>query len=387
MHLKKKIPIDLITSLRPLEEAAKTPSSRTLVGLGVAGLLLAALPGLAAADDEAPKQTYDFSGYVDAAYSNLSEGGVFPNGSTNRVFDTQPDAFNLHQAALFANINAKEKYGAFVNLTAGDDAAVMKSNGSNTDQFDVTQAYFRFQSGHTTFIAGKFATLAGYEVLDSRTNPVYSRSILFKYEPFTHTGVRATFAPSDKFGISIGANNGWDQLKDTNTDKTYELGISITPSMAFSLYGNYYSGKEGPIGAEANRELFDLVVNWNIGDKLGLGLNYDDGTQKGSAGLGAITPTDAKWTGWAAYLKYKFSDTWNFLLRTEDFDDKDGYNTGVVQTWKETTVALAFTPTKTAEIRFELRDDTSNKNSFVNKEGTGAKDSQNSFAVEFLYKY
>jgi hypothetical protein len=361
--------------------------TKALIGLGLAGLLAAGLPGHAKADDDAPKATYDFSGYVDTSYSHLSEGGLFTSGFSNRVFDSAPDQFTLHQATLYANINAKEKFGAYVNLTAGNDAGVMKSFGSNTDQFDVTQAYFRFQSGKTTFIAGKFATLAGAEVLDSRVTPVFSRSILFYNEPFTHTGLRATFAPSDKFGISIGANNGWDQMKDTNTDKTYEVGISVTPSMAFSLYLNYYDGKEGPIGAEADRTLLDLVVNVNIGDKLGLTFNYDDGTQKGSSGPFALTPTDADWSGWAAYLKYKLSDTWNFLVRTEDFDDKDGFKTGVVQKWKETTVALAFSPTKSAEIRFEVRDDSSNVNSFLSKNGVGINDGQNSYAVEFLFKY
>ena len=389
MHTNKNAPADFVSvSGPPRQNAASTRSPSALIGLGLAGLLSAGLPGLAAAQD-APKPTYDFAGYVDAAYTHLSEGGLFANGFTllgpNRVFDNQPDAFMLNQAALFANINAKEKFGAFVNLTAGSDANVIKSFGSSTDQFDVTQAYFRFQSGNTTFIAGKFVTLAGAEVIDSRSMPVYSRSILFGYAiPFTHTGVRATFATSDKFGLSIGANNGWDQMTDTNTDKTYELGISVTPSMAFSLYANYYSGKEGPIGGEANRELFDVVVNVNVGEKLGITFNYDDATQKGAPG--GLTLTDADWSGWAAYLKYKLSDQWNLLLRTEDFDDSNGFRTGVTQKWKETTVAFAFSPAKSTEIRFEVRDDTSNANSFVNKNLTAAGDSQNSYAVEFLYK-
>jgi hypothetical protein len=389
MLCKKNSSADFFTvSPKPERKAPMTRSPKAVIGLGVAGLFAAGLPGLAMADDDAaPKATYDFQGYVDASYSHLSEGGLFTSGAPNRVFDSAPDQFTLNQATLYANINAKEKYGAYINLTAGSDAGVMKSFGSTTDQFDVTQAYFRFQSGKTTFIAGKFTTLAGAEVLDSRVTPVFSRSILFYNEPFTHTGLRATFAPSDKFGITIGANNGWDQMKDQNTDKTYEAGISVTPSMAFSLYLNYYDGKEGPIGASADRSLIDLVVNWNIGDKVGLTFNYDDGKQNGSKGVGALTPTDAKWNGWAAYFKYKFSDTWNFLIRTEDFDDKDGFKTGVTQKWKETTVALAFSPSKTAEIRFEVRDDTSDVHSFVNKEGTAVNDGQNSYAVEFLYKY
>jgi hypothetical protein len=389
MLIKKNSSADSFhVSSTPERKLPLTRLPKAAFGLGAAGLLAAGLPALAMADDDAaPKATYDFQGYVDTSYSHLSEGGLFTSGAPNRVFDYEPDSFSINQVALYANINAKEKYGAYINLTAGNDAGVMKSYGSTTDQFDVTQAYFRFQSGKTTFIAGKFATLAGAEVLDSRVTPVFSRSILFYNEPFTHTGIRATFAPSDKFGITIGANNGWDQMKDLNTDKTYEAGISVTPSMAFSLYLNYYDGKEGPIGASADRSLVDLVVNWNIGDKVGLTFNYDDGTQKGSTSSGALTPTDASWSGWAAYFKYKFSDTWNFLLRTEDFDDKDGFKTGVKQKWKETTVALAFTPTKAAEIRFEVRDDSSDVHSFLPKEGITPSDGQDSYAVEFLYKF
>jgi hypothetical protein len=94
----------------------------------------------------------------------------------------------------------------------------------------------------------------------------------------------------------------------------------------------------------------------------------------------------------AAYLKYKLSDKWGFLLRTEHFDDKQGFRTGVVQKWDESTVAFSVAPATNAEIRFEARWDKSNKNSFASKdffttESFAAGDSQNSYAVEFLYKF
>jgi len=156
MLCKKNSSADFFTvSPKPERKAPMTRSPKAVIGLGVAGLFAAGLPGLAMADDDAaPKATYDFQGYVDASYSHLSEGGLFTSGAPNRVFDSAPDQFTLNQATLYANINAKEKYGAYINLTAGSDAGVMKSFGSTTDQFDVTQAYFRFQSGKTTFIAG-----------------------------------------------------------------------------------------------------------------------------------------------------------------------------------------------------------------------------------------
>ena len=74
-------------------------------------------------------------------------------------------------------------------------------------------------------------------------------------------------------------------------------------------------------------------------------------------------------------------------FRTESFDDKDGFRTGVVQKWKESTIGFSTAPTDGTEIRFEARFDTSDKNSFVSTNGLALNDSQNSYAVEFLYKF
>src|SRR3984893_2059218 len=82
----------------------------------------------------------DLHGYVDAAYSYLSGMGVFTSGVANRVFDTEPNSFNLHQAALTIGYQPKEGFGGLVNLTAGRDARVIASAGEATSNFDVTQA-------------------------------------------------------------------------------------------------------------------------------------------------------------------------------------------------------------------------------------------------------
>ena len=366
----------------PRRTALATELAKLCAGIGLVGALALAVPGLAAAED-AKKPTFDFQGYVDTAYSHLSEGGVFPSGTANRVFDTEPDSFNLNQAAVFVNVNAMEKWGGYLNLTAGRDARIIKSYDTTTNDFDVTQAYMRYAGDTTTFIAGKFVTLAGAEVIDSRGLPVYSRSILFGYAiPFAHTGVRATFASSKSFSFTVGANNGWDQMKDTNDDKTLELGMAITPmSGKISLLASYYSGKEGPLGASATRDLLDVVLTINPSDKLAIIFNYDDGSQKRLIG------SSFDWNGWAGYIKHKMSDKWGLLFRTESFDDKDGFRTGVVQKWKESTIGFSTAPTDGTEIRFEARFDTSDKNSFVSTNGLALNDSQNSYAVEFLYKF
>src|SRR5437879_1780488 len=187
----------------------------------------------------------DLHGYVDVAYSYLSGAGVFTSGVADRVFDTEPNSFNVHQAALIVDYQPKEGFGGLVALTAGRDARVIASLGESTSNFDVTQAFAQYAHGPLTIIAGKFVTLAGAEVINSTQDTNYSRSILFGYAiPFAHTGTRLTYAPADQLSLTVGVNNGWDQLQDANKQKTGELGVSFTPNKMFSLTVQGYSGVE-----------------------------------------------------------------------------------------------------------------------------------------------
>src|SRR4029077_19396625 len=109
----------------------------------------------------------DLHGYVDTAYSYLSGTGTFTSGVADRVFDTEPNSFTLHQAALTIGYQPKEGFGGLVNLTAGRDARVIASLGEATSNFDVTQALVQYAHGPLTIIGGKFVTLAGAEVINS----------------------------------------------------------------------------------------------------------------------------------------------------------------------------------------------------------------------------
>lgn len=334
-------------------------------------------------------------GYIDAAYSRLSGTGMFTSGVANRVFDTERNSFLLHQAALNIGKQPKEGFGGFANITLGKDADVIApfdSNPGATKKFDITQAYAQYASGAFTVIAGKYVTAAGAEVIKSPANVNYSRSILFGYAiPFTHTGARATYAASDTFSVFGGVNNGWDNLRDTNVQKTGELGLSFTPIKDLTIAAVDYLGSERvggltPVGPEGRRNLFDIVATYAVTDKLSLTLNYDNGSQKNTATVTPSRKADAKWTGFAGYATYQISDTWRLAVRGERFDDKDGYRTGVAQKWNEGTLTLAYLPSKSMELRGEVRRDGSNVASFVKTDGTVSK-SQTSFGLEAIYKF
>src|SRR5712664_3528050 len=232
----------------------------------------------------------DIHGYVDAAYSYLSGSGLFKSGVADRVFDTEPNSFNVHQAALTVDYLPKEGFGGLVNLTAGRDARIIASAGESTSNFDVTQAFVQYAHGALTIIGGKYVTLAGAEVINPTGDVNYSRSILFGYAiPFAHTGIRATYAASDSLTLIIGVNNGWDQLKDQNRQKTVEVGVGFVPSKAFSLAAQGYSGVEqvyGVVGGVSGlRNLVFLVRAFKATEKMTIILNYDYATQENVTSL------------------------------------------------------------------------------------------------------
>jgi len=346
---------------------------------------LATAWGTANAAGPSAKELFDswgvtFNGYVDGQFEYSSS----PQPSLH-VFDSRHDSFVLNQAAFTLAMQPKEGFGAVVNVIAGEDARVINSFSvpSSTNNFDVTQAFLQYAGGPWTVQAGKMLTLAGAEVIAPTLNTNVSRSLLFNAEPFTHTGVRATYAASDKLSVIFGVNNGWNQTSDNNSQKTGEIGLSLTPSKQFTLTAQGYFGSEVlSSGTSAERNLVDLVATFNVNDANTFILNYDWGKQ-GEAG---INGGDAKWSGVAGYFNHAFNETWRVSLRAEYFDDKDGFTTGTVQKVKEVTATFGYAPSKSFELRIEGRYDKSDSSTFLkNSKGT-PDDKQSGFLLEALYK-
>jgi hypothetical protein len=346
------------------------------------------------------------NGYIDTSYTYLSGKGFFTSGTPNRVFDTERSSFNINALDLTLSALPQEGFGGMVNLTAGSDAKVIASAGTTPDDFDVTQAYVHFAKGGLMVIGGKYVTLSGAEVIKSPANLNFSRSILFGYAiPYAHTGVRAYFtpggsavSPDGKWTFIAGVNNGWDVQSESQqglaadgsqaVGKTLELGANgnITKNVALAVV--YYGGNESAGAFETGkRSLLDIVATFTVTDNLSFVLNYDKAEQDKALTGG----NKAKWDGLAGYVNYKLSDAWRVALRTESFDDKDGFRTGVNlgtggQKWKESTLTLANTPSKNVELRAELRTDSSNVSSFNQTDGSTKKD-QHSAALEAIYKF
>ena len=339
------------------------------------------------------------SGYIDAGYSALKNGAGF----TTRVFDGQQNSFALNQLGLTLAKQPKEGFGGLVNVTIGRDGQAIHSfpEAGNTSQFDVTQAYAQWAGGALTVIAGKFTTLHGTEVIASTGNVNISRSILFGAVPFTHTGVRGTWAASDTFSLIVGLNNGWDQLTDSNKGKTLELGATLNPIKPLNMTLSAYSGKENttPGGValaqtDGTRTSVDFVASYQLIDPLSIGIEYLTLQQDNVAS--ASGTIKGKYSGFAGYVTYNFTPKFRGTVRLESFDDKDGVKFGLplapgqtgagAQKFKEATLTVAYLPADSFELRAELRQDQADQKAFNDGQGNASK-SLSSAALSGIYKF
>jgi hypothetical protein len=257
--------------------------------------------------------------------------------------------------------------------------------GQDTDAFDITEAFVTYVAPvgkGLRFDFGKFVTYHGAEVIEAKDNVNYSRSLLFNYAiPFTHTGLKMTYAFADALSASVHVVNGWDNSDDNNTGKTVGLVVYLAPVEMFSAYINYMTGPEQDNNTSNARSLVDIVATIKPIKPLSIILNYDTATEE--TGVGS---PDVKWNGIAGIVKYDITDKYSISVRAEQFDDKDGVRTGTVQKLTEYTITPEIRLASNLIVRPEYRHDSSDKEVF-NSDSSGTKKSQDTIALGVMYSW
>lgn len=386
-------------------------------------------------EEEAGK--FSVSGYIDSYYftnfnkpasrDNMGQSGV------GRGFDRRVDQFQLGMVqTVFKYTNKKSEVVA--DLAFGPNAQygnygnvpVMTPNygyalGNDTwSSVIIKQAYFKYNaSDKLSFIAGQFGTHIGYEYIDAPLNFFYSINHTFNSGiPFYHTGLKATYAFSDKVSLMGGVVNGFDYVHDNNRSKGIISQLSLLPAEGFSVYLNFISSNESNADAQGktpsgNFTVYDLNGGYQLSDKVFLGYWFMYGTQKGELGApGTFIPADGNvdekksWYGANLYLTYAFSDVFSLGFRGEYFDNKSGArglrNFDVTQ---QAIGASVSTYTLTGSftladghllLKPELRADVFSKVSgagseqsqqFMDADGNFTKNGQTTFGMAAIYKF
>lgn len=354
-----------------------TKSMNRIVMIIFGGALLGlATPECEAQDSAKTSQTskIDISGFVDAYYS---ENFAQPASQINRLrnFDIAENQFNLSLVEVVFQKKA-EPVGFRLDLDYGTANDVVQPGIKSTASL-VQQAYLTAAlpvgSGITVDV-GKFVTHMGYEVIESKDNANYSRSLLFAWAiPYYHTGARIGYTFSPTFSATLHIVNGWNSVIDNNASKSFGLMLNYAPLSTTSVILNLMAGHENVTSIEYGaRNVADLIVNHQLSDAFSLGLNADYGEAQTYAGL-------MLWKGAAIYARYSLTEKTAFAVRGEIFDDPQGYALGLGQPLgyalgqgpksdvKEVTGTYEYKFADALLLRGELRYDFSNMPAFDKK--------------------
>ncbi len=306
------------------------------------------------------------TGFIDTNFMyNLRNHGDTAGGNRNTslvnfIGENDDNSFVLENFAMFLDKEATddhpigwqmhtywgEKAQGITFFGHGNDASAASNAsvaGSN-DRFAIATANITWNApvfGKTVPITmGKMYTWIGYELVENIGNPNYTHGAVYNNViPFTHMGMSfdvSEFLPSDKWGLTLYAVNGWDTYIDNNEGKSFGAYLTYAPNDDFFISFAAINGPETPRGGTGdatntgfggnsesdNVFMYNVVLTYSLPqvDKLSIGLDWNHGRAEDNSPSGA----SAHWWAAVTYLMYDFTDNQQGAFRWEYFDDTDG---------------------------------------------------------------
>lgn len=246
--------------------------------------------------------------------------------NNNGQFNNIPHRVNLHQQWLYAERVADGSkgtdFGFRMDAMYGIDANDTQAFGGEPQHWDngwntgggygwaIPQLYGEVAMGDLSVKAGHFYTLVGYEVVTAPDNFFYSHAYtMYNAEPFTHTGVLATYAASDDVTVYGGWVDGWDTGFEFTGGSQFIGGVSVAATDNTTVT---YILLVGDREAEANyAEGYNhsVVVDVALTDQLNYVFQTDYTNYAGNAGQRQISVNQ--------YLLYWYNDCLGFGARAE----------------------------------------------------------------------
>jgi len=349
------------------------------------------------------------SGFIDTYYG-VNFNHPIDNSINFRAYDFRSKNISLGMIELILDkapdaSGPAGRTGYHVSIGFGDGIAVTNSFDPASPFINqiVKEAYFSYLApvGKGLQVdVGKFVTPMGAEVVEAKDNWNYSRSLLYTYAiPLYHFGARAKYTFNDKAAVTGFLVNGWNNVVDTNSGKTYGFSLALTPNKKFTFTPTYLAGPELPTGSLGTttggnlfnvnniwRQTWDFVAAYNANAKWSFILNGDYGRGDRTAPTSPIV----NWEGVAGYAKYAVNDNNYLAARYEYFEDHNGFETGtglprlhfngVTGTYQHTVSTHLLT-------RFEYRRDMSNKSVFeISNFATGVKN-QSTAEISLIFLF
>lgn len=302
------------------------------------------------------------------------------------TFNDRANEFNVHEVYGYIERAVNDQgdswdFGFRADVVYGTDARFTTS--ANFDDNLVTDGTSRFYklafpqayvevfapigNGLTTKI-GHFYTIIGYEVVPAKDNFFFSHAYTMQYaEPFTHTGILASYPINDNISITAGAVTGWDSW--FQAPGNFLGGVNLnTDDEKTGLAVSLITGGADLHKGDNNRTMYSIVFNHDFDNGLSYVFQHDFGTQnKATANDGT-----ARWYGINQYLFYKVTDEVGTGLRFEWFRDEQGVRVGYgSNSYFAITAGMNWSPLDWLMVRPEVRYDWATNNDAYPDEDDG----------------
>jgi hypothetical protein len=313
-------------------------------------------------------------GFVDLYYScNANHPSVEGNGQINDLynFNDKTNQFSLSAAKLSFNHDPRP-FGAHFDLILGRTNELVNGKASADNGKYVEQSFISIKPAKAKGLEldlGKFVTSAGAEVIESKNNWNYSRSLLFVYAiPYFHWGLRSSLPVSKAETVGVQIVNGCNNLTKSNAGPTVGL-TSAYVKTKYTWNTNFYTGRRHSSGQNGYLNLIDTTVLLTPTAKFNAYINYDYGHNRDSilrSGLSATGDDQLnRWQGVAAAAHQQVTSSTAVAGRFEYYNDPQGYATGVQQHLYEFTTTGEYKWTRGLLGRLEFRRDWSDNDFFT----------------------
>lgn len=326
-----------------------------------------------------------FSGMVDGYYSFNDN---HPASGSNQLynFDDNTNQWDLNLLKLTAS-HDPDPIGFRLDLGLGRALDIMHTPKSDPEFFDyVEQAYISLKPKEWKgFEAdfGDFVTSAGAEVIESKDDWNYSRSLLFALAiPYYHFGVRTSMPIGSSVTAGVQVVDGWNTIVDQHGNNMQTVGLTgAITRKKFTWSHNYYIGPQYTGSNNRNRALYDTTLLLTPSDKINAYLNYDYGEQRRFFG------GHDHWTGFAGALHFQLNKKFAVSPRAEYYDDSTGFTTGTPQKLHEVTVTGEYKMMDAFLARVEYRHDGSDVPYFTRGVTSTLSKSQSTVSIGFIAYY
>jgi hypothetical protein len=198
--------------------------------------------------------------------------------------------------------------------------------------------------------------------------------------------MRAKYSFNDKYALTGFFMNGWNNVVDNNSGKTYGVSFAWNPNKKFGVTENYMAGPEQNNVNSDWRQLSDTVITYSPTSKLSFIVNGDYGRgDRITDPVTALVSPPVFWTGVAGYVRYAFNATSAISTRYEYYDDPTGFTTGTTQHLNEFTATVERLVAHHIISRIEFRHDVSNQPVFF--KGTAPVLAQNTLAAGMVFTF